>query len=592
MEILQKKNLNENEGSKLFPNLIELCKDFNNIENLDKNYYLLKNYFEQKIDTDLETDDYKKGYEYIYLYFKQCNNDEVVIYYIYILRFFVKYLDKSDIIKLLDEINVKANQYINNKFLVSSLKSLSIYCNKYCNKYINTKNINKNIESILDTLIITNNIKRIYFYVNKIVVYLGKKYNSEINYDNILRIINNIDLLRLANKEKEIDGYDIESNNKMILFTLLKIINKCKLYTKITYSELENILLLVNKNIYSYIFFLNNINQNYNNKDNILKFISKIGYNSKKFEDIDNLNLKRGFITGIYKNEKNYLLKYQPNKSVMELIINCYLSNQSNKNYDNFLLPKYFFINNDNSYFYIIEKYKTDLHKYFNILESNNKLLLFKDIIYITRFILDSISILHKDNLIHSDFKLENIVLNIDEENNIKELKIIDFDVGLFNIVPKCLNNVSEKYNKILNNKKLRGTRIYMNNKNKDEMSFNNDIFSMGVISLILMYKNIKLFLSYSKKIINKKKIKNLIVCRNNIEENDTKFKMLKLIEDIINKNCIKKNNKMKHNINFEFLDKINDINKYKLYNQFIIDCINNKYNIEELKIEYKDLFY
>jgi serine/threonine protein kinase len=274
----------------------------------------------------------------------------------------------------------------------------------------------------------------------------------------------------------------------------------------------------------------------------------------------------------------------------MELIINCYLNY---KNYNNFLLPNYFFINEDNSYFYVIEKYNTDLHKYFNILESNHKTLSFKNILYITKFIIDSISILHRNNIIHSDFKLENIVLNIDDEYNIKDLKIIDFDVGLFNIIPEYLNNVSEKYQKILQNKKSRGTRIYMI---KDtEMCFKNDIFSLGVISLILMYKNMKLFLAYSKKLENKKLIKKLSNFRNNIEDNKVKIELLDLIENIVDKNCVKKITKQKRSYNkpenFVFFDENNDINKYKLYQEFITDCIECKCNIEELKEKYNELF-
>jgi len=554
--------------------ILDICKNFNSsfsIKIIDRNYNLLKNYFENKINNDLKKSDYKQGYEHIFVYFKNCDNEDEVIYYIYIIRFFIKYLEKPDILKLLDEINKKTDKYINNKFLVSSLKSLLIYCNKY----INNKNINKKIDSILDVLKITNNEKRIIFYLNKISIYLDKTAHNKINYKNIIEILNNI--------YKSADNYKSSE-----LF--LKLINKCKMYGKITNSEIESILLLVNKNIYSYIYFLNNKDNIYDEKDKTLKFILNFGYENKKFEEIDILNLKRGFITGLNKNNKNYLLKYQPNKSVMELIINCYLNSQ---NYTNFLLPNYFFINEDNSYFYIIEKYNTDLHKYFNILESNNKTLSFKNILTITKFIIDSISILHKHNIIHSDFKLENIVLNIDDEHNIKDLKIIDFDVGLFNIIPEYLNNVSEKYQKILKNKKTRGTRIYMI---KDtEMSFNNDIFSMGVISLILMYKNMKLFLAYSKKLENRKIIKKLASFRNEIEEHEVKIKLLDLIETIVNKNCVKKITKRKWTNNkpenFIFFDENNNINKYKLYQQFILDCLECKYNIEELKEKYNKLF-
>jgi len=548
-----------------------LCNNLNfdnEIKLLDKNYKILINFLKNN-SNNISKEDYKEGYKYIHLYFKNCNDDKI-IYYIYVIRFFIKILDKTEIIKLLDDINNKSEQYIDNKFIVSSLKSLSIYCNKYINK----NNINKKIESILDALKLTNNVKRIFFYLNKILIYLNNN-SKNVNYEHIFKIIKNIDIFTLIEKDN--------NENKYIFFTFLKILNKCKLCGKITNSELENILLSINKHIYSYIFFLNIFEKVYDDKEKIFDFVINLGFESKKFEEIDNLNLKRGFITGLSKNDKNYLLKYQPNKSVMELIINSYLYSY---NYNNFLLPKYFYINNDNSYFYIIEKYNTDLHKYFNILESNDKTLLFKDILHITKFLIDSISILHNHNIIHSDFKLENIVLNIDNEYNIKELKIIDFDVALFNIIPSCFNDLSEKYDKILKNKKSRGTRIYMNNN--DEMSFNNDIFSMGVISIILLYKNIKLFLANSRNIVNKKKIKKLVDLRSAIDKMDKKIKMLNCIESIVNKNCVKKKTKN----NFDFLDEIYDINKYKLYNQFILDCINNKYNIEQLKNEYKDLFY
>jgi hypothetical protein len=215
--------------------ILDICKNFNStssIKIIDRNYKLLKNYFENKINNNLKKSDYKQGYEHIFLYFKNCNNEDEVIYYIYIIRFFIKYLEKSDILKLLDEINKKTDKYINNKFLVSSLKSLSIYCNKY----INNKNINKKIESILDVLKITNNEKRLIFYLNKISIYLDKTANNKINYKNIIETLNNI--------YKPLD--DIYKSSELFL----KLINKCKIYCKITNSELENILLLVNKNIY------------------------------------------------------------------------------------------------------------------------------------------------------------------------------------------------------------------------------------------------------------------------------------------------------------------------------------------------------
>jgi len=390
------------------------------------------------------------------------------------------------------------------------------------------KNINDNKDNINKTLNIidnSNDIDKIYYYCNKLNNYL--KNNNDINYNKIIDVL-----------EKKLYNEDYPS--KDILF-LLKLINLCiKNYNinivnnfekndadyldpigdnknnilNAKISILQKCLCNISQNIYEHIFFLNNINEN-NTEELIFKFMKKIGYDSKSYEDIDNLNLKRGFIKGIICNKTNteYLLKYQPNKSVVELVFNAYIKLFSNKNIvkdtplvvekikensTNFLIPIMFIVNSDNSYFYIIEKYHTDLNKYFNILYENNKILSFEKIIEITLFLIKSILILHKNNIIHSDLKLENIVVNIDENNDIKELRIIDFDVSVFNNIPKELDNISEKYKKILNNKKQRGTRIYM--LKNETMQFNNDIYSLGVVLLILLYKNIKLLILKKKK--------------------------------------------------------------------------------------------
>ena len=90
-----------------------LCNNlnFNNeIKLLDKNYKILIHFLKNN-SNNISKEDYKEGYKYIHLYLKNCNDDKI-IYYIYAIRFFIKILDKTEIIKLLDDINSKSEQYI------------------------------------------------------------------------------------------------------------------------------------------------------------------------------------------------------------------------------------------------------------------------------------------------------------------------------------------------------------------------------------------------------------------------------------------------------------------------------------------------
>lgn len=530
----------------------ELCK----IPNI--HYKFIKNCINKNLDIN-------KSFIYILNKF-QNSTSENILNNINIIKLFIKYIDKNNINIIRNDINNKLQLYDNDKKIYSSLKLLSIYISKnYINNSYRIYNLLNIIKSTKDNEIIIYNLNKL---SNK---YLNKY--EDINYNYIVNSINNI----IYNKD-----INILNNIKL----LLDLINKCKNFGNIIKNDLESILLKCDKNIGNYIYFLNNNDNLLIEKDNVLIFLKNFGYDIKSFKDIDSLKLKRGFIQGLVNNNKEYLLKYQPNKSLMELILNTYLKSL---NYSNFLIPQYFFINNDNSYFYIIEKYNTDLYKYYNLLESNNKILSFKSIINITIFIINSIETLHKNNIIHSDLKPENIVININNEHEIIDLKIIDFDVGLFNIIPDKLNPIPEKYTKILNNKKPRGTRIYML-KDKN-VTFNNDIFGFGVILLILLFKNIKILLSIEKKKLindtqnNKKKIiklqvfiKRLNILRDSIEKNDSKIKILNIIDTYMNKS---------ENNTLNFFSDNDDILKFKEYKNLIIDCINMKLNINEIKDKY-----
>lgn len=533
-KIFMKYNFNYKD---IFENKQKLFDQLCEIPNI--NYKIIKNCIDNNPDID-----------FIHYFFKVLNND--IYKSIRLLKYYIDINNIDKNIILLNEINKKLELYDDNKNIYSLLKSLLIRINKKIS-----------IERILNNIQHTLNIKRIIFYANKISNYIDK--NEKMDYLNILNIIDNI-----------INNKDIKK--KCNIEPLFNLINKCKNNGKIVKNDLEMVLMNCDKDIYSYAYFLNNSDNLVIDKNNALKFIYNFGYSKKSFKQIDGLNLKRGFIQGLVKNNKNYLLKYQPNKSFMELVLNSYIRVLDCKN---FLIPHLFFINNDNSYFYVIEKYDIDLYKYFNLLEFKKKILTFNEIIDISKFILNSIKILHKNNIIHSDLKLENIVLNINKDNfKISELKIIDFDVGLFNIIPESLKPIPEKYEKIFNNKKPRGTRIYMI---KDKlMSFENDIFGFGVILLILLYKNTKILLTIKKSENSKNTIKyhnlkkKMGLMRESIEKRETKIKLLNLIEKIL----------MKED-SIDFFD--NNKDKFCYLKELIIDSISGKgldYILESVLLE------
>ena len=371
-------------------------------------------------------------------------------------------------------------------------------------------------------------------------------FNNIFEHHFINETINSEDATKYYELWKNINNKNDSHNN------MSRIIN--------TFNKTPNILYLTDKSLVE-------------DENNILKFTNNIGFQFKEKDAYNNLKLKRGFIKILEKDNENYLLKFQPNKSFIEIIMNCYL--QTKENATKYIcFPEQIIMNNNNSYFYIIKKYDCDLYKFFN-----KKIILYENNIYkIFLFLAKSINFLHKNNIIYGDIKLENIIVNI-KDKKINDLKIIDFDVSLFNDLPECLNIFDDKIKKIFSAKKMRGTKIYM--KKTEIMTFKNDIYSMGVFILILLFKNISNILNEEKEIIGEnmyEKIKKkLNMYKNKIEDEQTKTELLDYIVRIY------KNRRFSKYWNNENVS-INKIRK------IIQKCLNTEYEIDILLEELKTI--
>ena len=466
-------------------------------------------------------------------------------------RYFNKYNNIESLIlenKIKDEeqvlINLKEDLLeINNcKDLVNKSKSIMIKINKSKHILQNKKKIENSINNNIDILNYTN-LNTLHLIIDKYKPYFDINYN--LLNSKIENIIENIPIF------KHLDFYSIINYKKTKKNNLEKIIcsinfkNSFMFYPKIIFLEKYNIL---------------------DSYDSIIPFLKKFNYTyivkTKK-------NLKRGFMFQM-KNKNNYnynyILKFQPNKSFIEIIINKYLSKHTHlHNY--ILFPEYFFVNNNNSYFYIIEKYDYDLFQY---IKQKNGPMIDDQIILVIQTIITIIYNLHKLDIIYSDIKLENLVVNI-KNDKIDKIKLIDFDVSIFNVIPPDFSHFDPKIIALLNNKKPRGTKIYMSsNKTMDK---SNDVYSIGVFIIIILYKNIMKILKENNENIQENlmtKIHNrLIFYKNKLEEDECKIKLIKYIFRIYNDKRF--NKYWTHKISMRCIY------------TFVKNCINQSITINEL---------
>ena len=451
-------------------------------------------------------------------------------------------LDNNDLTKINKILKNKIENYTETNENIDYVKSILIDINKELNKDFSLKKNNKLISLV-------NNYEKI--KIIKLILELKKNYNDKM----------------LINNDKLNNLLEYIFNKKKIDKELLEIwidVNK-RISNKNTFNKLIN---SIDSRID--IIFLKNTEEL--EKDELKLKLINLNYKYDEDDIFNNLKLKRGFINVYIKENKKYILKYQPNKSYMENIINIYLKRF--KILSKYLLfPNMIYVLKNNSYFYLIEKYDNDLFKYIN---NMNNHLDEKDIYNIIYFCIKAIRLIHSKGIIYGDLKLENIVVNV-KDNKINELKLIDFDVSLFKELPKEYEEYDEKVKKLLLNDKTRGTKVYM--LKSEKMNYENDVYSLGILGLILLYKNIIHIINKEKDNLDKnlyvklkKKLKNL---KNNIEEEKVKKELINYLVRIL------KNRRFKKYWN-------NDIIKIDFFRNFINDCLNLK-KLDEIYEEFKN---
>ena len=367
-----------------------------------------------------------------------------------ILDYYYEYLLNSNPVSLSNSIDnfilvFNKTSNINHGFLLNILDNIDVLKKKY-----ETYNV---IDKIV---LLKENVVKKCQELNNFFHYILNKFKLCTNYEKSLYYLKKL----LLFKKRYTDFFDnvkikinYFENNNINVYDIYFIYNNILHNIKKNKSELNILLQSIDENIYNYVFLSENVDTDICDDLCATNFVKKFGYKRKIFSEIESMKLKRGFIIGLEKDGVDYILKYQPNKSVSEIVINNYFRK---KRLENVVVSSFFYLNTDNSYFCIIKKYDTDLYKYFNILEKNNKLMTLDTIIKIYYTIISSIKEMKNNNVIHTDLKLENTVLKIGNDLNIDELKIIDFDLSVFNDENNGFTIEHAPYKKILLSKKNR----------------------------------------------------------------------------------------------------------------------------------------
>ena len=284
---------------------------------------------------------------------------------------------------------------------------------------------------------------------------------------------------------------------------------------------------------------------------------------------------------GVDKNtNKKYAIKKVPKKKLLDNQIRLYFNNemyilkhlQSHPN-----IIKFYSIETTISNYYIIEEYCNggNLTQILtDKLNKDKKPLSEEDAKYITKNILKGLSNLNSQNIIHRDLKLDNIIFNYENQEDLilkkikkAQIKIIDF--GFARYLEK-----NEKAESIL------GTPVFMdpnilNNLYSQTIGYNKkaDIWSIGVITYIMLTGNLPFDGHSCEDLFKSIKERKYIIPR--------KYDLL------ITKGCI------------DFIDKVLniDINERPsaeelLLNDPWINDTNDKYDLYSLKKDFQNVNY
>jgi len=222
-------------------------------------------------------------------YFDKYDNLEKVIYNNKI----------NDEEQILIELKNDLNEISQCKELVNKSKSLMIKINKSKNLLKIKHKLEKSINTHID-LLNYHQLEILYLIIDQYKSFLNIEYD-ELNFK-IENIILNVDYFNY------LDFYSMINFKKQKKNNLEKLIYACN--NKISLYETPKTIFLEHLEIVD-------------TQKSILQFLKKFQF---EFKSNKIKQLKRGFLFEMKKNNQSFIIKYQPNKSFSEIIMNKYLS--------------------------------------------------------------------------------------------------------------------------------------------------------------------------------------------------------------------------------------------------------------------------